>query len=42
LRGLSFGNFAPFLRVMRERNLSNLELHDYARTRTEVGFTRAF
>jgi hypothetical protein len=42
LRGLSFGNFASFLRVMRERNLSNLELHDYARTRTEVGFTRAF
>lgn len=32
----------PFIRVVRERNKSNTAFYDYARTRSEFGFSRAF
>jgi tetratricopeptide (TPR) repeat protein len=41
-RQLMMGGFAPFARVTHERNRSNIELFDYRRSRTELGFTRAF
>lgn len=42
LRQLSVGGFAPMARVVVERNRSTVEFHDYRRTRTEFGITRAF
>ena len=41
-RQLTVGGFAPTLRIVAERNRSNVEFHDYKRTRTEFGITRAF
>jgi len=42
MRGLSVGQFAPSVRVTRERNRSNIELYDYKRTRTEFAIVRSF
>lgn len=42
MRGLSLGQFAPSVRVTRERNSSNIELYDYRRTRTEFAMVRSF
>jgi tetratricopeptide (TPR) repeat protein len=42
MRGLSIGQFAPSIRVTRERNRSNIELYDYRRTRTEFAIVRSF
>jgi hypothetical protein len=42
MRGLSLGQFAPSVRVTRERNRSNIELYDYRRTRTEFAIVRSF
>jgi tetratricopeptide (TPR) repeat protein len=51
LRRLTFGTsfrqltvmgFAPTIRLVIERNRSNVEFYDYRRTRTEFGVTRAF
>jgi hypothetical protein len=42
LRQLTVGGFAPTLRIVAERNRSTIEFHDYKRTRTEFGITRAF
>ena len=42
MRSLSFAGLAPFVRLSREKNLSNVAFYDYARTRTEFGFNRAF
>ena len=42
LRQFTFGGFAPLARLVVERNRSSLEIHDYRRTRTEIGITRAF
>jgi len=41
-RQLTFGEFAPLIRVTVERNRSSLDLFDYRRTRTEFAITRAF
>jgi tetratricopeptide (TPR) repeat protein len=41
-RQLTVGGFAPTLRIVAERNRSTIEFHDYKRTRTEFGITRAF
>lgn len=41
-RQLSFAGFAPVTRLVIERNRSTVEFHDYSRTRTEVGISRAF
>lgn len=41
-RRFSLGGFAPMTRISFERNKSSIEFHDYKRTRTEVGVTRAF
>lgn len=41
-RQLAIGEFAPFVRVIGERNRSTIELFDYRRLRTEFGITRAF
>ncbi len=41
-RTFSLGGFAPMTRISFERNKSSIEFHDYERTRTEVGVTRAF
>lgn len=41
-RQLTVGGFSPTLRVVAERNRSTVEFHDYKRTRTEFGITRAF
>ena len=42
MRGLSVGQFAPSIRVTRERNRSNIAFYDYQRTRTEFSVARAF
>jgi tetratricopeptide (TPR) repeat protein len=42
MRQLSVGGFAPFARLIIERNRSNVEYYDYKRTRTEWGISRAF
>ena len=42
MRGLSVGQFAPSIRVTRERNRSNVEFYDYRRTRTEFAIVRSF
>jgi hypothetical protein len=41
-RHLTVRGFAPMARFSLERNRSTIELHDYTRTRTEVGITRSF
>ena len=42
VRRFGFGGFAPVARVVLERNRSSIAFYDYKRTRTEVGFERAF
>jgi tetratricopeptide (TPR) repeat protein len=42
MRGLSVGQFAPSIRLTRERNVSNIEFYDYRRTRTEFAIVRSF
>ena len=42
MRGLSIGQFAPSVRMTRERNRSNIELYNYKRTRTEFAIVRSF
>lgn len=42
LRQFTVGGFAPITRLVIERNRSSIEFHDYRRTRTEIGITRAF
>lgn len=42
MRGLSVEQFAPSIRVTRERNRSNIAFYDYQRTRTEFSVARAF
>ena len=42
MRGLSVGQFAPSIRVTRERNDSSIALYDYRRTRTEFAVVRPF
>jgi tetratricopeptide (TPR) repeat protein len=41
-RQMTVRGFAPMARVSIERNRSTIELHDYSRTRTELGITRSF
>ena len=41
-RRLTFGGFAPVTRLVIERNRSTVEFYDYRRTRSELGFVRAF
>jgi hypothetical protein len=41
-RHLTVRGFSPTARFVVERNRSNIELHHFKRTRTEVGITRAF
>ena len=41
-RQLTFSGFAPFTRLMIERNKSTVEFYDYRRRRSEVGVSRAF
>lgn len=41
-RRFTVGGFAPLTRLVVERNRSNIEYHDFKRTRTEFGVTRAF
>jgi tetratricopeptide (TPR) repeat protein len=41
-RDLTIGGFAPMARFSFERTRSTIELHDYTRTRTELGITRSF
>ena len=41
-RQLKVGGLAPLVRVVVERNRSNIALYDYHRVRTEFGLTRAF
>lgn len=41
-RQLQFRGLAPVVRFSIERNRSTIAFYDYRRTRTEVGFTRAF
>jgi hypothetical protein len=41
-RQLSWAGFAPVTRLVIERNRSTIEFHDYSRTRTEFGISRAF
>jgi len=41
-RQLQFRGFAPLIRLSIERNRSSVEFYDYRRTRTELGFVRAF
>jgi outer membrane protein len=41
-RQLQFRGFAPVARFSIERNRSSVELYDYRRTRTELGFVHAF
>ena len=42
MRGLSVGQFAPSIRITRERNSSTIEFYDYRRTRTEFAIVRSF
>ncbi len=42
MRNLTIGQFAPLVRITRERNRSTVEFYDYRRTRTEFGISRAF
>jgi hypothetical protein len=42
LRQLEFHGFAPVARFSIERNRSTIEFYDYRRTRSELGFVRAF
>lgn len=41
-RQLTFGGFAPFTRLVIERNKSTVEFYDYRRRRSELGVSRAF
>jgi hypothetical protein len=41
-RQLTVAGFSPTLRLVMERNHSNVEFYDYKRTRTEFGISRAF
>ena len=41
-RQLTVAGFAPMTRIVIERNRSSVEYHDYRRTRTELGISRAF
>lgn len=41
-RQFAVGGFAPMTRIIVERNSSTIEYHDYQRTRTEFGVSRAF
>jgi len=41
-RQLQFRGFAPVARFSIERNRSSIAFYDYRRTRTELGFVRAF
>ena len=41
-RQFSVAGFAPVTRLVFERNKSSVEFHDYKRTRTEFGISRAF
>ena len=41
-RQLAVGEFAPFIRMICERNHSTIEIFDYRRIRAELGITRAF
>jgi hypothetical protein len=41
-RQFTVEGFAPLLRIVVERNRSNVEFYDYKRTRTEIGVSRAF
>lgn len=41
-RQLTIAGFAPMTRIVVERNRSSIEFHDYNRTRTEFGVSRAF
>ena len=41
-RQLQFRGFAPLARFSIERNRSTVELYDFRRTRSEIGFVRAF
>jgi hypothetical protein len=41
-RDLTVKGFSPVARFTVEHNRSNIELHDYKRTRTEVGISRSF
>lgn len=41
-RQLAFAGFAPVIRLVADRNRSTIAIHDYRRTRTEVGIVRAF
>lgn len=42
MRKLTYGGFAPVVRVIVEHNRSNIAIYDYQRVRTEFGLTRAF
>lgn len=41
-RQLQFRGFAPIARFSVERNRSTIEFYDFSRTRSEIGFVRAF
>lgn len=41
-RQLQWSGFAPVARLSIERNRSTIAFYDYRRTRTEIGFVRAF
>lgn len=41
-RQLTVAGFAPIARLVVERNRSTLAFHEYQRTRTEIGISRAF
>lgn len=41
-RQATVGGFAPIARVVIERNRSSIAFHDFRRTRTELGISRAF
>ncbi|WP_408589518.1 tetratricopeptide repeat protein [Novosphingobium sp.] len=41
-RGLAVHGFAPYARLVVERNASTVKLYDYRRVATEFGITRAF
>jgi tetratricopeptide (TPR) repeat protein len=41
-RQLTYGGFAPMIRLVVERNKSTVEYYDYHRKRTEFGVVRAF
>jgi outer membrane protein len=42
LRQFTIGAFSPVVRLVFERNHSTIQVYDHSRTRTELGFARAF